>query len=62
MSSRFLITPTFDIFKMGKLMKGLRDNIVYGTKEWGTKQMGDKTTINLRNDSLIKSVVSIHVW
>ena len=57
MSSRFLITPTFDIFKMGKLMKGLRDNIVMGQKSggrnrWGTKQMGDKTTINRRNDSL----------
>ena len=57
MSSRFLITPTFDIFKMGKSMKGLRDNIVMGQKSggqnrWGTKQMGDKTTINHRNDSL----------
>ena len=43
MSSRFLITPTFNIFKVGKSMKGLRDKIVMGQKgggrnRWGTKR------------------------
>ena len=42
MSSRFLITPTFDIFKMGKLMKGLRDNIVMGQKSGGRNRWGTK--------------------